>query len=44
VFTVTAWGQVPRFEDLIRDLPELRVNALRLSQLKRRLNLWRGAQ
>lgn len=42
VFTVTAWGQVPRFEVLVRDFPEMLVSASRLLRLKRRLSRWHG--
>jgi len=42
VFTVTAWGTIPSFEQLQEDFPRLAASASNLSRLKNRLALWRG--
>jgi LmbE family N-acetylglucosaminyl deacetylase len=42
VFTVTAWGEVPTYEELQADLPPLRTPARNVKRLRRRLALWRG--
>ena len=42
VFTVTAWGEVPTFEQLERDFPNLAIEASHLDQLKAKLSRWRG--
>ncbi len=40
VFTVTAWGAVPAYEQLLRDIPNIAQKASNTSRLKRRLRLW----
>ncbi|MBI2928153.1 MAG: PIG-L family deacetylase [Verrucomicrobia bacterium] len=42
VFTVTAWGEVPSYAQLVRDLPNLLPEASNLDRLKARLARWRG--
>ena len=42
VFTVTAWGEIPRYEDLLRDLPGIDPAASHLDGLKQRLERWHG--
>ena len=42
VFRVTAWGQVPRLEQLIADLPPLMREASQLDRLAARLKQWSG--
>jgi LmbE family N-acetylglucosaminyl deacetylase len=42
VFTVTAWGEVPPLEELIRDFPAMARGRGRLSGLGKRLKRWRG--
>ena len=41
-FTVTAWGEVPDAEQLLRDFPNLIPNAAREARLRARLRRWRG--
>ncbi|MBI3415219.1 MAG: PIG-L family deacetylase [Verrucomicrobia bacterium] len=41
VFTVTAWGLVPTFEQLLKDFPNISASASRLEQLKGKLDRWR---
>lgn len=41
-FTVTAWGEVPRLEDLLRDIPNISREFSRLEKLEARLKRWRG--
>jgi hypothetical protein len=41
-FTVTAWGQVPTMDDLLRDIPNVSREHSRLDALNARLNRWRG--
>jgi len=41
VFTVTAWGEVPTYEQLITDLPNLMPEASHLDRLRQRLTRWR---
>jgi LmbE family N-acetylglucosaminyl deacetylase len=41
VFTVTAWGEVPTLEQLLRDLPNVRSELSNLSGLQQRLERWR---
>src|SRR5689334_21949595 len=41
VFTVTAWGEVPAFKQLITDLPNVLSNKSNLARLKKRLARWR---
>lgn len=42
VFTVTAWGEVPRYEQLVRDVPGLLRAASHLDRLRSRLRRWSG--
>jgi LmbE family N-acetylglucosaminyl deacetylase len=42
VFTVTAWGEVPVFEQLLADFPDVSGRFSNLSQLRDRLGRWRG--
>lgn len=42
VFTVTAWGEVPSYEQLLRDFPQIAADASRLAQLQQRLSRWRN--
>jgi len=42
VFTVTAWGELPRFNQLLQDLPNVLAEFSNLAQLKQRLVRWRG--
>lgn len=42
VFTVTAWGEVPTADQLLRDFPGIAVEPSNLDPLRRRLALWRG--
>lgn len=42
LFTVTAWGVVPSFEQLIRDFPNLSDQASNLDHLQRVLQRWSG--
>ena len=37
----TAWGEVPTFEQLLRDFPNLVPEASNLEGLKKRLDRWR---
>jgi LmbE family N-acetylglucosaminyl deacetylase len=41
VFTVTAWGEVPGFEQLARDIPALCAAASHIEPLQQRLSRWR---
>ena len=41
VFTVTAWGEVPAFNQLVADFPQWVANKSNLARLKRRLARWR---
>ncbi len=41
VFTVTAWGEVPMMEQLVRDLPGIVPDASNLKGLEEKLNRWR---
>lgn len=41
VFTVTAWGEVPTPEQLLRDLPNVVPEASHLTRLRERLARWR---
>jgi LmbE family N-acetylglucosaminyl deacetylase len=43
VFTVTAWGEVPTAEQLLKDFPIVTTNASNLEALERRLKTWRGS-
>ena len=40
VFTVTGWGEIPTYTQLVRDFPGLLPEASRLDRLKRRLERW----
>jgi LmbE family N-acetylglucosaminyl deacetylase len=42
VFTVTAWGELPQFDQLLRDIPDVLPEFSNLEQLKQRLARWRG--
>ncbi len=42
VFTLTAWGAVPAFGQLLRDFPQVSPAASHLERLKERLRSWRG--
>jgi LmbE family N-acetylglucosaminyl deacetylase len=42
VFTVTAWGEVPRYEQLLADFPTLADKCSNLPQLRQRLARWSG--
>jgi LmbE family N-acetylglucosaminyl deacetylase len=42
VFAVTAWGSVPTYEQLIRDLPNVAAEYSHLERLKERLHRWGG--
>jgi LmbE family N-acetylglucosaminyl deacetylase len=42
VFTVTAWGQVPQYSQLLEDLPCIVPEASNLVALKARLDKWNG--
>lgn len=42
IFTVTAWGQVPRPDDLRRDFPNLLRHPASWQRLSRRLRRWRS--
>lgn len=42
VFTVTAWGEVPTLEQLLRDFPALLRDESNLEPLRERLARWRG--
>ncbi|MBK9137829.1 MAG: PIG-L family deacetylase [Verrucomicrobia bacterium] len=44
VFTVTAWGEIPSFEQLIADFPALDPAASQLDSLRERLAKWRGRE
>ena len=41
VFTVTAWGEVPTFDQLLRDFPNVVPEFSHLDRLKQRLDRWR---
>lgn len=41
VFTVTAWGEAPAYEQLLRDFPNVRPEASNLEGLRQRLDRWR---
>jgi LmbE family N-acetylglucosaminyl deacetylase len=43
IFTVTAWGEVPAFEPLLHDLPNVVPEASNLDRLRQKLARWRGA-
>jgi LmbE family N-acetylglucosaminyl deacetylase len=43
VFTVTAWGEVPTYEQLLRDFPNVVSDDQRLGRLRERLAQWKPA-
>jgi len=43
LFTVTAWGEIPKPAQLENDFPGLLTEACRLDELRSRLERWRGA-
>jgi hypothetical protein len=43
VFTVTAWGKIPLFEELRNDLPDMSAGASNLESLQARLSRWQAA-
>ena len=42
VFAVTAWGEVPTYEQLLKDFPNVVSDPSRLERLRDRLTRWRG--
>lgn len=42
VFTVTAWGEVPEYEKLLADFPNVVPKHSRLKKLRQRLARWKG--
>ena len=42
VFTVTAWGEVPAYEQILRDFPGVQPQFSNLPALDKRLQRWRG--
>lgn len=42
LFTVTAWGEIPTLEQLVRDIPGVATSASALESLGTRLARWRG--
>jgi LmbE family N-acetylglucosaminyl deacetylase len=42
VFTVTAWGEVPTADQVLRDFPGVSAEASNLDALRRKLEVWRG--
>lgn len=42
VFTVTAWGEVPSYRQLVDDFPCILGPPANLTRLKKRLGIWRG--
>jgi LmbE family N-acetylglucosaminyl deacetylase len=42
VFTVTAWGEIPTLDQLLRDFPNVQVEMSHLEALEKRLRRWRG--
>jgi len=41
-YTVTAWGEVPKFDDIVRDIPNIVPEFSQLDNLQARLKRWRG--
>ena len=39
-YTVTAWGSIPTFESILNDFPVIDKEAIPLSKLQEKLNLW----
>ena len=44
MFSVTAWGEIPDYDQLLKDLPGLLPEASNLKPLRKRLQKWKGAQ
>lgn len=42
VFTATAWGEVPKYEKLLADFPNVQASASNLDELKKCLVRWNG--
>lgn len=42
LFTVTAWGEIPDYDELLRDFPSLSTDHSNLESLKQKLARWRG--
>jgi hypothetical protein len=42
VFTVTAWGEIPTLEQLVKDFPPICSDFSHLRKLEQRLAKWRG--
>lgn len=42
LFTVTAWGEIPNYEELLRDFPSISPEHSNLEALKQKLTRWRG--
>ncbi|HVT83011.1 MAG TPA: PIG-L family deacetylase [Phycisphaerae bacterium] len=42
-FTITAWGEIPTCEQILKDFPALAKEASKLASLKRRLKLWNNS-
>jgi LmbE family N-acetylglucosaminyl deacetylase len=42
VFTVTAWGEVPTADQVLRDFPAVSTEASNIDSLRRKLARWRG--
>jgi LmbE family N-acetylglucosaminyl deacetylase len=42
VFTVTAWGEIPSLDQILKDFPGLSREFSNLERLEERLNRWRG--
>jgi hypothetical protein len=42
VFTVTAWGEVPQFDTLLQDFPNVLPEYSNLARLQQRLQRWQG--
>jgi hypothetical protein len=40
VFTVTAWGEIPDYQQLLADFPKIHSGAPNLARLKKRLATW----
>ena len=41
-FTITAWGSIPSYEQLIEDFPSMDVEASHFDELEKRLSQWRA--
>ena len=44
VFTVTAWGEVPVLDQILRDFPNIQREYSHLDKLQKRLQRWRGEE